>query len=106
LNTRPTQISNVALFVALPAELDDLCREAIGDEIGVVRAADAAAAASMVGVARPRLVIAALSVSKSDRALLEDACVATGARTVFLSPDADAMTVERVVQSAVAIAFG
>lgn len=99
-------MSNVALFVGLPAELDDLCREAIGEQIGVVRAADASAAASVVGMARPRLVVASLSLSQKDRALLEDAAVAIAARTVFLSPTADAMTVERVIQNAVAIAFG
>jgi hypothetical protein len=106
LNTRPAQVSSVALFVGLPPELDDLCRDAIGEQIGVVRAADAAAAAGMVGVARPRLVVATLALGKSDRALVEDAAVASGARTVFLPENADAMTVERIIQNAVAIAFG
>lgn len=92
--------------MGLGPELDDLCRDAIGEQIGVVRAADASTAASMMGVTRPRLVVATLSLEPKDRALVEDASVATGARTVFLSPDADAMTVERVIQNAVAIAFG
>jgi hypothetical protein len=104
-STRPAKESNVALFVALPADVDDVCRETIGEHIGVVRANDGAAACSMVGVARPRLIIATLDLSAKDRALLDDAAVATGARVVFLASNADAMTIERIVANAVAVAF-
>lgn len=95
----------MALFVVLPADVDDVCRETIGDKIGVVRANDGAAACLMVGVVRPRLIVATLDLPAKERALLEDAAVATGARIVFLTPGADAMAIERILANAVAVAF-
>jgi hypothetical protein len=106
LTTRRASAAQIAVAVGLDAEAVRACAAAIGDAVRIVSTREGAAASDLVGVLRPRLVVAVSVLSDAEGGRLAAAATACGAQLLCLSVGVTGEAMAWAVQRAAAAAFG
>jgi hypothetical protein len=100
-----TSMSKVAFFVGLPPSVEEACRSALTNDVGIVALSDASVAGDVVLLARPQLVVGSSAVSAADRAVVNRLASDFGARIIWVPPQASETAIGVLVGGAAEAAF-
>jgi hypothetical protein len=95
-----------AILVGLPEALAALCTDILGDGgLRVLRVGHVAAASERIPVVMPQLVLVSTTLRPDDLEMLNDRCVAVGARVIMVAPNENHAALTTALKSAANEAF-
>lgn len=90
-----------AILVGLPEALARLCTETLGEDgLRVLKVGHVAAASERIPVVMPQLVLVSTALRPDDLDILNDRCVAVGARVIMVAPNEDPATLTAALKNA------